>query len=141
MFNGYAKTRWYWEFVVMARKICLVGISVFLTEYLQVQALMSVFLCTVGKQPHTRNNPPSLSFLLYSYLTARGADVWLCVFAALALQLAYNPFEAFVMNVIETGSLISSFLTFYCSMFLFLDNVPEYGQVAASMVVVCVNMT
>jgi hypothetical protein len=106
LFNGYHKDRWYWEFIVLTRKIVLVAISVYLTENLQVQALCSILLCCV----------------------------------ALALQLYFQPFEAWEMNLVEAASLISSFITFYCSAFLFVDAVAESQQVAASLTVVAVNM-
>jgi hypothetical protein len=48
LYNGYRFKFWYWEFVVVIRKVLLVAISVYFISNLNVQALMAIGLVTVG---------------------------------------------------------------------------------------------
>jgi hypothetical protein len=57
LYNGYQTDRWYWEFMVVFRKVGLVMISVFLVANVQVQALAALALCTIAIMAHVLFTP------------------------------------------------------------------------------------
>ena len=68
LYKGYS-TKWYfWETVVLTRKVCLVAILVFFSYNTQIQAIMAVLLCTAGMSyPHLFNSSFFILFFSSSY--------------------------------------------------------------------------
>ncbi len=106
LYNGYQTDRWFWEFIVVFRKVGLVMISVFLVANVQVQALAALFLCA------------------------------LCIM----LHVLYTPFSTPMMDIMEFLSLVSSFGTFFCGQFLFAKGLGETTYLAASVVILLLNI-
>jgi hypothetical protein len=98
MYKGYSDKFFFWELVVMARKVLLVFISVYFSYDTQTQSIMAVFLVVAG--------------------TSRAVTV--CAIAerarcttALASHVWALPFETATLNAAEFFSLIASFFTFW----------------------------
>jgi len=57
LYNGYKIAFWYWEFIVVLRKMALVSVSVYFSESQNIQALMAVLLCTIALTVHSAGRP------------------------------------------------------------------------------------
>jgi len=57
LYNGYDIDFWYWEFVVIFRKVCLVTISVYFSGDTHLQALLAILLCTVALMVQSAARP------------------------------------------------------------------------------------
>ncbi len=62
----------------------------------------------------------------------------LVVLAGIA-NLIFRPFELPLMNLMELLSLLSSFVTFYCGMYLFATKIDKSAQIGLSLAILLVN--
>jgi hypothetical protein len=48
IFKGYTASHWYWEFVIIARKMFIVAVTVFSTNHFQTQSLLALLVITIS---------------------------------------------------------------------------------------------
>jgi predicted outer membrane repeat protein len=106
LYRGYQHKWYFWEIVVVARKVLLVCIAVFFTYNIHVQALMAVFL----------------------------------VCGCLMAHIYARPYEEVRLDWMEFFSLVVSFSTFWCGLFLFVEELSYTDKVILSIVIVLANV-
>ena len=89
LFAGYKIDYWYWEIVILTRKLSLVLLTVFLSS--------------------------SSSY-------TQGLTALLIMFAALCINLFFNPYEDHKLNNLESSGLVCSVLTIYLGLWTFEEN-------------------
>ena len=71
LYNGYRKVRFYWEFIIMYRKVMIISISVFFMNFsLSIQALTILLVMTVISVLHYKLNPYSSDHLNHMEMEA-----------------------------------------------------------------------
>jgi hypothetical protein len=91
LYNGYEQKWYWWELVVVARKVLLVSLAVFFSDAPHVQSLLAVLLVT----------------------------------GALMLHVYAAPFRNPTMTKMEFFSLATTFITFFCGQFLFIESLTD----------------
>ena len=107
LYGGYMKDRYYWEIVIIVRKLLMIAIIVFLANSVNIQALAAVLLIVVFS----------------------------------ILHLIYQPFEVALMDNMEMLSLGTSFVTFFCGLFLYVtDGLTTDDRTVLSLAIVFSNV-
>lgn len=57
LYTGYERLRWYWEYVIVVRKVALVGISVFFQYSARLQAFSALMLLVFCLAAHIHGQP------------------------------------------------------------------------------------
>jgi len=106
LYFGYEDHWYYWECVVVARKVGLVAVAVFFASNTHVQSIVAVFLVTMVMMAH----------------------------------ISSKPYENQRMDTMELFSLITSFATFWCGQFLFVDSIDNRDKTFFSFVIIGMNV-
>lgn len=110
LYAGYREESWFWESVVMLRKVSIATVAVFLEpQGVAVQTYAALFI----------------------------------IFALTIVQLKVEPFDpvkAPILNHMELASLVASFVTFECGLFLVDDEASPTYKTLASLGIFAANL-
>ena len=81
LYRGYSKRFYYWQLIVIFRKVALVFSSVFFADSIQVQALMAIVLTTMALVSYVYASPMSFSSMDSFEIISLGT-IWSIFFLA-----------------------------------------------------------
>jgi len=121
LYNGYERMYYYWELVVVSRKVLITIVAVFLVNNVQVQALMAVALVVVGLMAHIYARPfyhPLMDILEYlsllvSFVTYFGGQF----FFVTKMSFGWLAFLSFLIVAINVMFIALCLFVMYMSTF------------------------
>jgi hypothetical protein len=106
LYGGYLQNRYFWELVIMVRKMAMIFVVVFFSFSVNIQVLVAIFVILV--------------FTVANFI--------------------FRPYEVVILDKFESLSLLTSFVTFYCGLFLFVQDLTSTDRMLLSVAIVASNV-